>query len=60
MRGTPTGHVVPHSDLLIQNWGPNQAYVRYNALLVPCDRVLNNVTVLFLRSVSLVNFGRDY
>jgi len=47
MRGTPTSPVVPHSDLLIQNWAPNQACVRYkhNVLIVACDRVLCNVTV---------------
>lgn len=47
MRDIPTSPVVPHSDLLIQNWGPNQACVRYkhNVLLVPRDRVLYNVTV---------------
>jgi hypothetical protein len=48
MRVTPNSSVVPHSDLLIQNWVPNQACVRYkhNVLLVPCDRILYNVPCL--------------
>jgi len=47
---SPTSPVMPHSDLLIQNWRPDQACVQYKhyVLLMLCDLALYSAAVCAL------------